>query len=150
MTGRANLVELLPHRPPMLLLAEAEMGADRVLTSRQVIPVEDPVLAGHFPGFPVWPGALLLEAMAQSTAIWLLSERGGLAADEVPVLGAVDCRFLHPARPGETVSYRTELVRRIGDMGLFTVEARRAGGATIARGRLSAGIVLRSALAAGG
>lgn len=141
MSRRGGLVALLPHRPPMLFLDGAEMGEDHVLTSHQKVPDADPVLSGHFPGFPVWPGALLLEAMAQTTAVYLLHERGGLQPGEVPVLGAVDCRFLKPVRPGTEVSFETRLVRRIGELGLFSVEARGAGGEPIARGRLSAGIV---------
>lgn len=149
MTPTPNLVELLPHRPPMLLLDSAEMGADGVLLARHVLPADDPVLDGHFPGFPVWPGALLLEAMAQTTAVYLLHQRQRLTDTEIPVLGAVDCRFLHPARPGEAVSFRTELVRRIDDMGLFSVEAS-AGGRVIARGRISAGIVPRDSFSTPG
>lgn len=141
MSRRGDLVALLPHRPPMLFLDGAEMGEDRVLTSRQRVPDEDPVLSAHFPGFPVWPGALLLEAMAQTTAVYLLHERGGLQPGEVPVLGAVDCRFLQPVRPGTEVSFETRLVRRIGELGLFSVEVRGAAGEPVARGRLTAGIV---------
>lgn len=125
------------------------MRSDRVLSSRQTIPRDHPVLAGHFPGFAVWPGALLLEAMAQTTAIWLLHERGGLESGEVPVLGAVDCRFLRPVRPGSEISFETRLVRRLGDMGLFAVEARSGTGEPLARGRISAGIVPLSAFSAG-
>lgn len=149
MSGGRDLVSLLPHRPPMLLLGGSEMRADRVLSSRQTIPRDHPVLAGHFPGFPIWPGALLLEAMAQTTAIWLLHERGGLEPGEVPVLGAVDCRFLRPVFPGAEVSFETRLVRRMGDMGLFAVEARSDAGGPLARGRISAGIVPLAALEGG-
>ncbi len=146
MTGR-ELIALLPHRPPMLLLEDAETEGDRALVAHQTIAAESPFLAGHFPDFPVWPGALLLEAMAQTTAIYLLSTRDGLREGEVPVLGAVDCRFLHPVFPGDRIEYRSELVRRIGDLGLFQVTASR-GGEVVARGRFSAGLTQRSGLTA--
>lgn len=140
-----DLVSLLPHRPPMLFLEEARKSGERELTAYQTIPTDNPFLAGHFPGFPLWPGALLLEAMAQATAVYLLQSREGLREDEVPVLGAVDCRFLQPVFPGERICYRAELVRQVGDLGLFAVTASRDS-EVVARGRISAGLTRRSAL----
>lgn len=143
MTDPGNLVSLLPHCSPLLLLATASMGGDRVLRARQSIPLRDPVLDGHFPGFPIWPGSLLAEAMAQTTAVWLLHERGPLEESEIPLLGSVECRFLRPVFPGEEIHYRTHLIRRIGDNGLFSVRATRPDGELVARGRFAAGIARR-------
>ena len=140
-----DLVALLPHRPPMLLLEEAQMSGERELLAYQTIPEDHPLLAGHFPGFPLWPGALLLEAMAQATAVYLLQSRDGLQADEIPVLGAVECRFLQPVFPGDRLCYRAELVRQVGDLGLFSVSASR-GSEVVARGKISAGLTSRSNL----
>lgn len=145
MSDGGDLVGLLPHRPPMRLLDSARRVEERAVESSQRIPEADPMLSGHFPGFPIWPGALLLEAMAQTTAIYLLEERQGLDDAEIPVLGAVDCRFLGPVFPGETISYRVELVRRVGDNALFNCHARRDG-EVVARGRISAGINRRANL----
>lgn len=145
--SRNDLVSLLPHRPPMLLLEEARKSGERELEAYQTIPVsgESSFLDGHFPGFPLWPGVLLVEAMAQATAIYLLQARQGLRDDEVPVLGAVDCRFLLPVFPGDRICYRVELVRQVDDLGLFVVSATR-GAAVVARGRISAGLTRRSSL----
>jgi 3-hydroxyacyl-[acyl-carrier-protein] dehydratase len=129
----------------MLLLEEARKSGERELTAYQTIPTDNAFLAGHFPGFPLWPGALLLEAMAQATAVYLLESRQGLQDDEIPVLGAVDCRFLHPVFPGERICYRAELIRQVGDLGLFSVTASRDS-EVVARGRISAGLTRRSAL----
>src|SRR6266566_9297104 len=54
-----NLVSLLPHQPPMRLLDSACMADDERLLARQHVPLTDAVLRGHFPGLPIWPGALL-------------------------------------------------------------------------------------------
>ncbi|HXO42087.1 MAG TPA: 3-hydroxyacyl-ACP dehydratase FabZ family protein [Thermoanaerobaculia bacterium] len=140
-----NAVQRLPHRPPMLMLDSAEPAGEGALVAYQTIPTSGPFVDGHFPGFAVWPGALLVEAMAQTTAVLLLGDRG-LAADEVPVLGAADCRFLRPVFPGDRLRFHTELVRRVGDLGLFRVRVER-GGELVARGRISAGLTARSALA---
>jgi 3-hydroxyacyl-[acyl-carrier-protein] dehydratase len=139
MRNGANLVALLPHVGQMRLLNRAEMTAGDVLVSEQSIPIATPVLDGHFPGFPIWPGALLLEAMAQTTAVWLLSVRGGLDVCEIPLLGAVECRFFRPVRPGALVIFQTTLVRRLADAGLFAVTAEVAG-VLAARARITASI----------
>jgi 3-hydroxyacyl-[acyl-carrier-protein] dehydratase len=143
--GGGDLVALLPHRAPMLLLDAAARTADGALDARQTIPAAGAIVAGHFPGFAVWPGALLLEAMAQTTAAYLLGERRGLGADELPVLGSVEGRFLRPVFPGETIDFHTELVRRIGDLALFTVTARR-GGEVVGRARIASGVRRRETL----
>lgn len=145
-TAEGGLVALLPHRPPMRFLDGAEMREDGRLLSRQTIPVSDQVLEAHFPGYPLWPGTLLIEAMAQTTAVWLLSIRGGLAADEVPMLGAVDCQFRRPVRPGSVVAFETRRIRDVKGLGLFVVTATAADGALIARARISACIKPRSAV----
>ena len=140
-----DLVRVLPHRPPMLLLDAAEQVSERCLVAHQEIPTDSPFLAGHFPGLPVWPGALLAEAMAQTTAVYLLHSRAGLRDGEVPVLGALDCHFLRPVFPGDRITYRAELIRRLADLGLFAVTARR-GTQVVARARITAGVTLASRL----
>jgi 3-hydroxyacyl-[acyl-carrier-protein] dehydratase len=129
----------------MLLLEGAEQVGERVLIAYQTIPSSGPFVEGHFPGFAMWPGALLVEAMAQATALYLLGGRP-LAEGEVPVLGAADCRFLHPVFPGDRLRYHTELVRRIDELGLFTVRVER-GDEVVARGRITAGFTRLSTLA---
>lgn len=147
MTDDRELLSLLPHRPPLRLLDGATMIDDGILVAHQTIPSsDDTMMLGHFPGYPIWPGALLLEAMAQTTALYLLHGRGGLRPSELPVLGATDVRFLQPVFPDEQISYRTRLVRRIGDNGLFSITATQQDGRVVARGRISAGIRPRSDL----
>ena len=121
------------------------MTDEPALLARQTIPVDDVFLRGHFPGFPMWPGVLLSEAMAQATAIYLLQDRDPLSNDDVPVLGAVDVQFLKPVFPGDVIQYVARLTRRIEDLGLFSVTATR-GSEVVARGRISAGITARAAL----
>jgi 3-hydroxyacyl-[acyl-carrier-protein] dehydratase len=141
-------VSRLPHRPPMLMLDSAEPAGERALVAYQTVPTSGPFVEGHFPGFAVWPGALLVEAMAQTTAVYLLGGRT-LAPDEVPVLGAADCRFLRPVFPGDRLRYHAELVRRVGELGLFNVRVER-GAELVARGRITAGFTRQSALAGEG
>ena len=140
MAGARDLASLLPHQAPMRFLDEAEMQDDGRLIARQAIPSAGAVLEAHFPGAPLWPGALLIEAMAQTTAVWLLHARGGLKPDEVPLLGAVDCTFRKPVRPGTTVIFETRCLRQREGLGLFAVTAAAPGGDLLARARITAGI----------
>jgi len=147
MTNGPPLVSLLPHRAPMLLLEDAEQIGERTLVAYQTIPSSGPFVEGHFPGFALWPGALLVEAMAQATALYLLGGRA-LAPGEVPVLGAADCRFLHPVFPGDRLRFHIELVRRIDELGLFAVRVER-GDEVVARGRITAGFTRLATLTEG-
>jgi 3-hydroxyacyl-[acyl-carrier-protein] dehydratase len=148
-TAMSNLVSLLPHQPPLRLLDSAEFRDDGSLAARQTVPMDGPMLSAHFPGAPIWPGALLVEAMAQTTAIWLLAHRGGLGDEEVPLLGAVDCRFLRPVLPGTVLSFETKRLRERDGLGLFGVSARDGNGRLVARARISAAIRPRAILASG-
>lgn len=67
--GRAEIERLLPHRDPLLLvdrISAIDFSAETLRAHRRIDP-DDPVFAGHFPGAPVYPGALLVEAMGQAT-----------------------------------------------------------------------------------
>jgi 3-hydroxymyristoyl/3-hydroxydecanoyl-(acyl carrier protein) dehydratase len=66
--GRSELERIVPHRPPMLLIDSLELADldEKAIVARRQIDPADPVLAGHFPGDPVYPGVLLIETMAQA------------------------------------------------------------------------------------
>lgn len=140
MAAPADLVDLLPHQPPFRLLQSAAFRADGVLVARQVVPLAGEILAAHFPGYPLWPGALLLEAMAQTTAIWMLSADRGDQRGAVPVLGVAECAFVNPIAPGTELTFQTRLIRRRGTLGVFSVTAHAARG-TVARARITAGLL---------
>lgn len=132
-----DLVALLPHRPPMRLLDAAAMLPGLRLVSRARLPGIDDGAGG----LSRWPRAALVEAMAQTTAVWLLSRRGGLAQDELPLLGAVECRFVRPLRPAMLVSLETVRLTGRGGRAIFAVIARDEERRLIARARIAAAIV---------
>ena len=140
----SDIASLLPHRSPMLFLDGIEDDTGSNLKSYQTIHSDHPSLRGHFPGFPVWPGTLLLEAMAQTAALLFIRLRGSLSKDEVPILGAVECRFLMPVFPGNKISYEAKLVKQLGENALFFVTASRDE-RVVARANIAAGIRKASA-----
>lgn len=115
----------------------AECGA---LIATHLVPCEHPMLDGHFPQLRIWPGCLLVEAMAQAAALHFISSRGyPLASDELPVLGAIDTRLLSPVWPGDLIHIEVRLIRAIEQSALFSAQANRLG-QRVARARISAGI----------
>ena len=115
--GRAQIEEILPHRDPFLLLdeiVELEPGVRAV--ARKRVRDDEWYLAGHFPGRPIMPGVLIVEAMAQTGAVAVLVEeenRGKLAL----FAGIDDVRFKRIVEPGDELELTCELERVRGPIG---------------------------------
>lgn len=107
-----RIMEYLPHRYPMLLvdrITSFEPGK-RIVGIKNVT-INEPFFQGHFPGHPVMPGVLIVEAMAQVGGL-LLMEGGDEAQDRVVYLMAVDnARFRRPVTPGDTLVFEVELLQ---------------------------------------
>ncbi len=125
-----QLQGVLPHRPPFLFV-------DRILSCEpgvravgvKCVAANEPFFAGHFPGRPIMPGVLIIEALAQVGAVALLSLpefRGRVA-----LFGGVDdVRFRHPVVPGDVLRLEVEITRRMRRLGkgrgVATVDGQRA------------------------
>ena len=115
--GRAEIEQILPHREPFLLIDEVlELEPGRRVVARREVRAEDPWFAGHFPGRPVMPGVLIVEAMAQTGAVAVLVEeenRGRIAF----FAGIDDCRFKRVVEPGDTLVLTCEIDQVRGPIG---------------------------------
>jgi 3-hydroxyacyl-[acyl-carrier-protein] dehydratase len=107
----ADLVALLPHRPPFRFIdAVDEHVAGERVTARYRVTGDEEFLGGHFPGNPVFPGVLQLEALAQAGAIAVLSD--ARYADKLPLFGGVEgARFRRIVRPGDEMILAVEMER---------------------------------------
>ncbi len=113
--ARDQIETILPHRPPMLLLDEVlELEPGERVVARKLVREED--CAGHFPGNPIMPGVLMVEALAQAGAVAVLSEeenRGKLAL----FAGIDDVRFKRIVRPGDVLTLECSLEQLRGPIG---------------------------------
>jgi len=134
--GRAEIERILPHREPFLLIDEVlELEPGRRVVARREVRADDPWFAGHFPGRPVMPGVLIVEAMAQTGAVAVLAEeenRGKIAF----FAGIDDCRFKRVVEPGDTLVLTCEIDQVRGPIGRGKATAH-VGDQLAARGTLT-------------
>lgn len=118
-----EIMEVLPHRYPFLLVdrvLEKETGK-RIVAIKNVT-MNEPHFQGHFPGFPIMPGVLIVEAMAQVAGLMVM-EKG---ADSLPMFASIDnVKFKTPVRPGDQLRFEVEVVKIKGSF------VRTAGKATV-------------------
>src|SRR5215510_6573068 len=104
--------EILPHRYPFLLVDRIEeMEEDRVVGIKNVTNNE-PFFTGHFPDFPVMPGVLIVEAMAQTAGVLVLKSLGGRGNKLVLLVAIENARFRKPVVPGDTLRMEMRVLKR--------------------------------------
>jgi 3-hydroxyacyl-[acyl-carrier-protein] dehydratase len=160
---RDQIQQLLPHRPPFLLVDEVEELEPGVrCVAARTLRDDDFWFAGHFPGNPVMPGVLIVEALAQTATLAAASAaaKGG-AADAAPgpaagplggkigLFAGIDkVRFKRVVKPGDTMRLEAEIVAVHGPVGRAKVKAT-VDGQLACRGELMFAIVDAAAIEAG-
>src|SRR5918912_1361051 len=134
--GKAEIEAIIPHRDPFLLLDEViEIEPGKRVVARKTVREDEWYLAGHFPGRPIMPGVLMVEALAQAGAVAVLSEeenRGKLAL----FAGIDDVRFKRIVGPGDELELVCEIERMRGPVGRGKARAT-VGGELAVRGTLT-------------
>jgi 3-hydroxyacyl-[acyl-carrier-protein] dehydratase len=133
---REQIEEILPHRDPFLFLDEVmvlEPGA-RVVARKQVRE-DEWFLTGHFPGRPIMPGVIIVEAMAQAGAVAVLADEANLGKLAL-FAGINDVRFKRMVLPGDELELTCELERTRGPVGRGKATAT-VDGELAARGTLT-------------
>jgi 3-hydroxyacyl-[acyl-carrier-protein] dehydratase len=121
-----EILKYLPHRYPFLLLDRVlDFTKDRSLTAIKNVTVNEPFFAGHFPNRPVMPGVLILEAMAQASAVLSLKSTNKLpGADSVfYFVGINGARFKRPVVPGDQLRLVTSTTRKMKGIWMYQCTA---------------------------
>ena len=110
----AEIMRILPHRYPFLLVDRViEVDPDKRIVAIKNVSINEPFFNGHFPGAPVMPGVLTIEAMAQAGAILgLLEKKADLSKSLVYFMGIDEARFRRPIVPGDQMRIVVEVLRR--------------------------------------
>lgn len=141
---KAGVEALIPHRAPMLLV-DAVLAWDALTITTQRTFAEDEVFfQGHFPGNPILPGVVSLEAMAQTAALHTSLSKGLNAQTAGYLLvGVESVRWKAPVKPGQTVRYTAEKVRE--KLGVFSFKTRAmCGDALVAEAAFTAKLIVNT------
>lgn len=115
-----QIMNFLPHRYPFLLIDRVlEMEEGVRIKALKNVTINEPFFCGHFPGVPVMPGVLMIEAMAQAGGVLMFNSLEEKETKVAMLLGADKCKFRKPVRPGDQMVIEVEVLRlrsRIGKM----------------------------------
>ncbi len=121
-----RIMEMIPHRYPLLLvdrILEFEVGKRAV--GLKNVTFNEPHFQGHFPNFPIMPGVLIIEAMAQTSAILVVETLGEQAKGKLVYFMSIDeARFRKPVVPGDSMEIHVEAIRARGSIWKFKGEAK--------------------------
>jgi 3-hydroxyacyl-[acyl-carrier-protein] dehydratase len=139
--GSAEVQAILPHRYPFLFLdqvIELEPGVRAV--GIKAVSGGEPFFPGHFPGKPIMPGVLIIEAMAQLGAVCLLTTDG--PPGRLVLFGGIkDARFRVPVLPGDVLRLEIQVTRSRGPIGQGSARAQLADGRLAAEAELTFAVV---------
>jgi 3-hydroxyacyl-[acyl-carrier-protein] dehydratase len=124
-----RIQQLLPHRYPFLLVDRVvEFEAHKRIVAHKNVSINEPFFQGHFPGHPVMPGVLVIEALAQAGGVLTQLSRGTVADNKLFYLVKIDnARFSRMVVPGDVLELHVEIKRIIRTMTFYTCVARVAG-----------------------
>jgi 3-hydroxyacyl-[acyl-carrier-protein] dehydratase len=137
-----RVMRLLPHRYPFLLIDRIDdMDGDNTAVGMKNVTFNEPFFQGHFPDFPVMPGVLIIEGLAQTAGALCVHSLGEDYKPQVVYFMGIDkAKFRRPVRPGDTIRYHVRKIRSRGRAWRFFGEAK-VDGQVVAEAEISAMIV---------
>lgn len=134
-----RMLKLLPHRYPFLMVDRMyDMNGDQSCIGVKNVTFNEPFFQGHFPQFPVMPGVLIIEGLAQTAGALCVSSLGeDYRAELVYFMGIDNAKFRKPVVPGDTLHYHVRKIRNRGRVWRFYGEAK-VNGQIVAEAEVSA------------
>jgi 3-hydroxyacyl-[acyl-carrier-protein] dehydratase len=119
-----RLMQILPHRYPFLLIDKIiEIDGDNSATGIKNVTINEPHFSGHFPGKPIMPGVLIIEAMAQTAGALALYARGVESQALVYFMSIDGAKFRKPVVPGDQLRIHVKKIKRRGGLMKYACEA---------------------------
>ncbi len=142
----SGIMKAIPHRYPFLLIDRVvEIARDESAVGIKNVSMNEPFFAGHFPNHPVMPGVLIIESMAQTSAVLVVQTLGEDASGRVVYFMSIDsAKFRRPVVPGDQMRVRVVKQRRRGPVWRFEGTAT-VNGTVVAQAVFSAMIMERAA-----
>jgi len=117
-----EILNLLPHRYPFLLVDKILEQEKNKIVGVKNVTINEPFFQGHFPGHPVMPGVLIIEAMAQTGGVLMFSKEENKG--KIPLFAGIDkARFKKPVYPGDQLIIKVEIVKVVRGIGKAKAEA---------------------------
>ena len=117
-----EILNLLPHRYPFLLVDKILEQEENKIIGVKNVTINEPFFQGHFPGHPVMPGVLIIEAMAQVGGVLMFSKEENKG--KIPLFAGIDkARFKKPVHPGDQLKIKVEIIKMIKGIGKAKAEA---------------------------
>lgn len=141
-----KIMAFLPHRYPFLLIDRViDMEEGKKIRALKNVTYNEPFFMGHFPGVPVMPGVLMIEAMAQAGGVLMFNSLENRESKIAMLLGVDRCKFRRPVRPGDQLVIEVEVLRLRSKLGKMLGRAM-VDGSVAAEGEISFALVERSEL----
>jgi 3-hydroxyacyl-[acyl-carrier-protein] dehydratase len=138
---------ILPHRAPFLMIDHVELVEPDRIVARKTVAADEPFFQGHFPGCPIMPGVLIIEALAQAGAVLGAQRSSFDPARQIMVFMAIDkAKFRKPVLPGDVLKLEVVPLRMGTAVWKMRGEAK-VGGVVVAEAEFLAGIRPRSDVA---
>ncbi len=137
-----KIMQLLPHRYPFLLLDKIiDIDRDQSAIGIKNVTINEPFFQGHFPKYPVMPGVLIIEALAQTAGAICVHNSGAIDIPQIVYFMGIDnAKFRKPVLPGDQLRLHVKQVRNRANVWRFKCEAK-VDGKTVCEADISAMIV---------
>ena len=119
-----EIMKTLPHRYPFLLVDKVkELELNKRIVAIKNVTINEPFFPGHFPGHPIMPGVLIIEAMAQVGGILAYKSQPETEGKVVYFMGIDKAKFRRPVVPGDTLEFVLEVIKQRRNIWVFKAEA---------------------------